>query len=120
MLRARLTAAIAAALVVVTGGSGAAIAHRAAHTPEAATPFVPVSAAEFVPATPLTQVLRQPDGATFHATLTPATQGGLFEVAPGYSLARDRTHTWRYVAGRDRSGRLLFARTPVGVTGAPA
>ena len=59
MLRARLTAGIAAALVVVTGGSGAAIAHHAAHAPETATPFVPVSAADFVPATPLTQVLRQ-------------------------------------------------------------
>src|SRR3954451_23066086 len=120
MLRARLTAGIAAALVVVTGGSGAAIANRAAHTQDAAAPVVPVSAADFVPATPLTQVLRQPDGTTFHATLTPATRGGLFEVAPGYSVARDRTHTWRYVTGRDRSGRLLLSRTAVGGAGAPA
>src|SRR4051794_26235099 len=119
MLRSRLIAGIAAALVIVTGGSGAAIAHRAAHHPDAATPFVPVSAADFLPASTLTQVLRQPDGTTFHANLSPASQGGLFEVAPGYSVARDRSGTWHYVTGRDSSGRVRLTSAAVGTGAVP-
>src|SRR4051812_3468719 len=98
----RLTAGIAAA-VLVTCGSGIAVAERAAtHHAPAAVPFAGMSAVDFLPAAaPINQVLRQPDGATFQATLSPASQGGLFEAAPGYSVARDRTRTWRYVLGRD-------------------
>ncbi len=37
----------------------------------------------------VTQVLRQPDGFRFRASLTDITVGGLFETADGYSVDRD-------------------------------
>jgi len=117
----RLTAGLATA-VLVTCGSGIAVAERAAtrHAP-ATAPFAGMGAVDFLPpAAPLNQLLRQPGGATFQATLSPASEGGLFETAPGYSVARDHGGTWRYVTGRDKAGHVLLSTVAVGKAGPPA
>ncbi len=120
-LRTRLTAGIAVALLATTGTGVAVAAHGATHRESTAAPFAAMGNVDFLPpAAPLDQVLRQPGGATFRATLSPASQGGLFEVAPGYSVARDHSHVWRYVTGRDSAGRLLLSSVAVGKAGVPA
>ena len=87
--RRRLTAGLATALLV-TCGSGIAVAERAAtHHAPATAPFAGMGAVDFLPAAaPLQQVLSQPGGVTFRATLSPASQGGLFEVAPASAFRR--------------------------------
>jgi M6 family metalloprotease-like protein len=117
--RRRVVATITAGLIAVTGGS--ALALERSPRPggsRTATAGAPVSAADFVQPPALSQVLRQPDGTTFHARLTPATQGGLFE-AQGYSIARGSGGTWRYVAGRDARGRLVLSHLAVGPSTSP-
>ena len=120
-LRNRLTAVIAAALLATTGTGVVVAAHSGSRDASAPAPFSQMGNVDFLPpAQPLDQVLRQPHGATFRAVLSPASQGGLFEVAPGYSIARDRSHVWRYVTGRDKAGHLLLSSVAVGPAGAPA
>ena len=120
--RGRLSVTIAVGAAMVTAASGIAVAERtSARTAAASAPYSAMNMVDFLPpAAPLTQVLRQPNGNTFSATLSPASQGGLFEVAPGYSIARDRSGTWRYVTGRDAKGRLLLSDVAVGTDGPPA
>ena len=120
VLRTRLTAVIAAALLATTGTGVAVAAHGSHHAPSTA-PFAGMGAVDFLPpAAPLDQVLRQPGGTTFRATLSPASQGGLFETVRGYSIARDHSGTWRYVTGRDQAGHLLLSSVAVGEAAAPA
>src|SRR5688572_26670495 len=91
----------AAATAALTLSSLAVV--TAAVTPAQATASTPrpsAVSADFVPAAPLRQVLKQPDGTTFRAELSPARTGGLFETSGGYSVDRDASGVWRYVTGR--------------------
>jgi M6 family metalloprotease-like protein len=118
--RRRVVATIVAGLVAVSGGSAVAL-ERGQHSTDRGDLWKAATAplaGDFVPPAALAQVLRQPDGTTFHAALTPATQGGLFEVS-GYSIARDRSETWRYVTGRDAHGRLQLSDVAVGRSATP-
>jgi M6 family metalloprotease-like protein len=102
-------ASVGAATAVAKDGKG----HHARHND-------PTVAPDFVPAAPLTQVLRQPDGTTFSATLSPARVGGLFETAQGYSVERDSDGVWRYVTGRDADGNVELSDAAVGRGAPPA
>jgi M6 family metalloprotease-like protein len=118
----RAVAAITAGLVMVTGGSAVALelGHRDAAAKSAPAVHVPISKVDFVPSGELRQVLRQPDGTMFRAVLSPASQGGLFEVAGGYSVSKDSSGVWRYVTGRDTSGRVQLSDAVAGVDAPPA
>jgi hypothetical protein len=120
IVRTRLTAVVAAALLATTG-TGVSVAARGGHHAPSGVPFAGMGAVDFLPpAAPLNQLLRQPGGTTFQASLSPASEGGLFETAPGYSVARDRSGTWRYVTGRDKAGHVLLSDVAVGKAGPPA
>ncbi len=118
----RLTAAIAAGLVAVTGGSAVALERATDPAAQAAASTALAPIGDFVPpqSAALIQLLRQPDGTTFRAHLTPASQGGLFETVQGFSVARDRSGIWRYVTGRHATGRLRLSDVAVSAGPAPA
>jgi M6 family metalloprotease-like protein len=105
-----------AATAALTLSSLAAVTALAAPTQAAPTttaaPAVALGA-DFVPAAPLQQVLTQPDGTSFRATLSPARTGGLFETSGGYSIERDTAGVWHYVTGRDASGRTELSEAAV-------
>jgi M6 family metalloprotease-like protein len=117
----RAVAAITAGLVMVTGGAAVAL-ERGHDKAERSAPalHVPISNVDFVPAGELRQVLQQPDGTMFRAVLSPASKGGLFETLTGYSVSKDRSGTWRYVTGRDASGRVVLSDDVAGVDAPPA
>lgn len=73
-------------------------------------------AADAVPA----QLLKQPDGTTFRAYLSPAEEGGLFETLDGYSVDRDARGNWRYVEGRDAGGEVVLSEVVVTDAAPPA
>ena len=118
----RAVAAITAGLVVVTGGTAVALerGQRDAADRSAPSPRVPISNVDFVPSGELRQVLRQPDGSLLRAVLSPASKGGLFETLAGYSLSKDSSGVWRYVTGRDASGRVQLSDAVAGVDAPPA
>jgi M6 family metalloprotease-like protein len=117
----RSVAAITAGLVVVSGGAAVAL-ERGDRSADRSAPsvHVPIDKVDFVPSGELRQVLRQPDGTMFRAVLSPASKGGLFETADGYSVSKDRSGTWRYVAGRDADGSLQLSDAVVGTDVPPA
>src|SRR5689334_12806059 len=105
----RAVALAAAILTVATAGTAVAassVPAGAAHA-RAAAPMVGVPGTEFAAASAPTQRLSQPNGATFAAQLTPATEGGLFETAAGYSVARDEHGVWRYVSAWSKGHAVL-------------
>ncbi|MBK5305115.1 MAG: immune inhibitor A [Frankiaceae bacterium] len=111
----RLVAAATAALLVLPV-AGVMAAHaktpaKAAATKKAAT--APRAFADFYSPAPYSQVLKQPDGTSFRATLTPGEIGGAFE-SEGYTVTRGADQVWRYATGRSKAGELLPSRLAVG------
>ena len=78
----------------------------------------PHAFADFVAPAPYTQLLKQPDGTSFAATLTPAEVGAAFEVN-GYSVTRGADQVWRYATGRTKAGALIASRAVVGKAAPP-
>jgi M6 family metalloprotease-like protein len=117
----RAVAVIAAGIVAVTGGSAVALERGQGRADRSAPAVhVPIRDVDFVPAGELSQVLRQPDGTMFRATLSPASKGGLFETGAGYSVDKDSHGVWRYVTGRDARGDVELSDAVVGQDPAPA
>ena len=76
--------------------------------------------ADFYPAAPFEQVLKQPDGTSFNAELSPGEVGGAFETLDtGHSVVRGADRWWRFAKGRDKEGALIPSAIKVG-KGAPA
>lgn len=73
---------------------------------------------DLYPPAPFEQVLKQPDGTSFQARLTPAEIGGSLEVN-GYTVTRGPDRVWRYATGR-RDGNLLASDRVVGTHAPPA
>jgi M6 family metalloprotease-like protein len=109
---AALTLSSLAAVTTLSSPTHAAPAASAAAVPAEATQ------PDFVPAGALRQVLTQPDGTTFRASLSPASSGGLFE-SNGYSVQRDDEGVWRYVTGRDKSGAVQLSDAAVSADAVP-
>lgn len=61
------------------------------------------------------QVLQQPGGDTFKATLTADNVGGLFETEQGYSIAKNAAGQWVYVSGRDAELDAILSQQVVGI-----
>jgi M6 family metalloprotease-like protein len=120
LTRSRVVAGLAATVVVAGSGIAVAAARVTHAQPLAPMVRVPASAVDFDPPSGMSQLLRQPDGTTFAARLSPASTGGLFETGPGYSVARDASGTWRFVLGRDKAGHLLLSKAAVGEGAIPA
>ncbi len=126
--RAHLALGLALALALALGTTAATEASATPvaaqkHAHEHAQQQVAPSTApepELVPPAAAAQLLRQPSGFSFRATLTPATQGGLFETTAGYSVQRDSSGTWRYVTGRDTAGRPRLSGVAVSAAAPPA
>lgn len=78
----------------------------------------PRAFADFVAPAPYTPVLKQPDGTSFAATLTPAELGAAFEVN-GYTVTRGADQVWRYATGRTQAGALIASRAVVGKAAPP-
>ena len=117
----RLVAAATAALLVLPI-AGAIASHTAAQAGQdvpAATK--PASSgrvfADLAAPAPYAQLLKQPDGTSFSASLTPGEVGGAFEVE-GFTVIRGADQVWRYATGRTKTGELLASKAVVG-KGAP-
>src|SRR5438105_945355 len=111
---ATVSAALAVTMAAALSSTSEAAQPARPHTDDSNAPSVTQAfEPDFVPADSLSQVLRQPDGTTFRATLSPARTGGLFEVG-GYSVSRDAAGVWRYVTGRDASGDLELSDVAAG------
>lgn len=95
--------ALVAAAVLAAGGATSAGVVTASAAPVRST--APATAAPSL--STFSQVLRQPDGFTFKATLSDLEVGGLFETLDGYSVERDEAGVWHYVTGR-KDGKVVL------------
>ncbi len=108
-------------LALVASGSMAALALPSASPALGSAEDLPrLTARDYEEAGTPAQLLKQPGGHTFRATISPATEGGLLETLDGYSVDRDKSGVWRYVTGRDAQGDVVLSRTAVSAAGAPA
>jgi M6 family metalloprotease-like protein len=94
------------ALLMVFGAFGAAAAQGATPPPGSPVadpydqwtdPFL-----DFIPPSPDTLALTQPDGAALQANLTPAETGGHLETPDGYTIVQDAEGWWTYAAAGDQ------------------
>lgn len=120
-LRRAATLLVAAVLATggasVVGGPAGSAATAAGAAPDAMSVAMPdVDLGPILDG--VTQVLRQPDGFRFRATLTDITVGGLFETTGGFTVERDAQSVWRYVTEL-RAGRPVLG-APVSAAPAPA
>jgi M6 family metalloprotease-like protein len=104
-------------LVMLLAAFGTAAAQDSAPVQErfAADPYEQWSddVFDFVPPTPATLALAQPDGDTVEALLTPAETGGQLETSDGYTVAQDAGGWWTY-AQTDGEGKLVPSALRVG------
>ncbi|MCW2666287.1 MAG: hypothetical protein JWN57_1249 [Frankiales bacterium] len=110
-----LTASVLVAPLLALSGTAPAVA---VDTPTKA-PKQPLVFGDFYPAAPFDQVLKQPDGTTFPATLSSAEVGGAFEHL-GYTVVRGDDQIWRFANGRDAKGALVPTGAVVGRDRVPA
>jgi M6 family metalloprotease-like protein len=109
----RLLAAATAALLLLPVG-GVLAGQTTSAAPEKKKPATGLRAfADFYQPAPYTQVLKQPDGTTVSAVLTPGEVGGAFEV-DGYTVTRGSDRVWRYASGLAASGELVPTRLVAG------
>ncbi|MGA8256314.1 MAG: immune inhibitor A domain-containing protein [Nocardioides sp.] len=112
-LRRAATVALAVALI---SGATSAIGTATGSAAPATTPST--AAVDLGPIlNAVTQVLRQPGGHRFRATMTDIAVGGLFETADGFTVERDDAGVWRYVTALTSDGGV---RLGVPVSAAPA
>jgi M6 family metalloprotease-like protein len=115
----RLIAAATAALLMLPI-AGVVATHAAQAAPKVKPKAVaPGHAfADFYLPAPYTQVLKQPDGTSFSAKLTPGEVGGAFEVE-GYTVTRGTDRVWRYATGRSKAGELIASAAVAGKAAPP-
>jgi M6 family metalloprotease-like protein len=119
--RARRPRSVLLAIGATLLGTAVVAGPVVASAPTAASAAPASVAGDFVAPASGTQLVRQPDGRLIRAVLTPASAGGLFETARGgYSIARDRSGFYRYVAGRNPNGSLRLTAAVVGRDARPA
>lgn len=104
-------------LLLVFGTFGSAAAQSPIPTAErtAADPYDQWTEEflDFIPPTPETLELAQPDGAAVEALLTPMETGGQIETAEGYTIVQDAEGWWTY-AVIDAEGKVAPSALKVG------
>ena len=114
--RTRLGAALALGAVLLPTGLLGLLQPATAKTAKPSKGFF----ADFYPAAPFDQILKQPDGTGFKAELTAGEIGGTFEtIDTGHTVVRGADQWWRYATGRDAKGALVASSVKVGRGGAP-
>ena len=103
----------AAVMMALIAGAASDSPALAANLPTRAASHI-----EFRAPSDTSLVVRQPNGETFSARLTPARLGGELEVN-GYTIVRGADAWWRYAARRD-GNRLVASSAVVGRDGVPA
>jgi M6 family metalloprotease-like protein len=101
------TRAFVAALALVPAGLAGAFGESATAKPPPPFKRGPELFGDLFPANPARQLLKQPDGTTFGASLTNGEIGGAFETEAGYTVVRGNDRVWRFATGRDTKGTLL-------------
>jgi M6 family metalloprotease-like protein len=117
-LSLRSRALIAALALVPAGLAGSSGGSATAKAPQPVKRG-PEVFGDLFPANPARQLLKQPDGTTFGATLTSGEIGGAFETESGYTVVRGSDRVWRYATGRDAKGALRPSAIAVTAKAAP-